>query len=125
MAKLKKQALACKKRYQGQELKELLDAIKAKGAKIQEQLEKAEQRVEKLEANKDLKKATKNIALNTAKMNYSSPLIAASLCSDLGVSPDIIYNKTAQKKFSWAFEDGVVSKNFWKNYPKEKSNVKN
>ena len=124
MAKLKKQALACKKRYHGQELKELLDAIKAKGAKIQEQLEKAEQRVEKLEANKDLKKATKNIALNTAKMNYSSPLIAASLCSDLGVSPDIIYNKTAQKKFSWAFEDGVVSKNFWKNYPKEKSNVK-
>ena len=123
MAKLKKQALACKKRYQGQELKELLDAIKAKGSKIQEQLEKAEQRVEKLEANKDLKKATKNIALNTAKMNYSSPLIAASLCSDLGVSPDIIYNKTAQKKFSWAFEDGVVSKTFWKNYPKEKSNV--
>lgn len=124
MAKLKKQVLACKKRYQGQELQELLDAIKAKGAKIQEQLEKAEQRVEKLEANKDLKKATKNIALNTAKMNYSSPLIAASLCSDLGVSPDIIYNKTAQKKFSWAFEDGVVSKSFWKNYPKEKSNVK-
>jgi DNA topoisomerase I len=114
MAKLKKQAIACKKRYEGEELKELLDVIKAKGAKLDEQLKKAEQRVEKLEANKDLKKATKNIALGTAKANYSSPLVAYSFCKDLGVDIGIIYNKSQQKKFSWAAN---ASTSFWKKYP--------
>lgn len=114
MAKLKKQALACKKRYEGEELKELLDVIKAKGAKLDEQLKKAEQRVEKLEANKDLKKATKNIALGTAKANYSSPLVAYSFCKDLGVDIGIIYNKSQQKKFSWAAN---APASFWKKYP--------
>lgn len=114
MKKLKKQALACKKRYEGDELKELLDAIKAKGAKLQEQLDKVEQRVEKLEANKGLKKATKNIALGTAKANYSSPRVAYSFCKDLGVDIGIIYNKTQQKKFAWAENTPA---NFWRKYP--------
>lgn len=114
MAKLKKQAVACKKRYEGEELEELLDVIREKGAKLDEQLKKAEQRVEKLEANKDLKKATKNIALGTAKANYSSPKVAFSFCKDLGVDIGIIYNKSQQKKFSWAANTPA---NFWRKYP--------
>lgn len=114
LAKLKKQAAACKKRYSGDELKELLGAIKEKEAKVKAQLEKAEQRVEKLEANKDLKKATKTIALGTAKGAYSSPLIAYSFTKDLGVDIGIIYNKTQQKRFSWAAN---APTSFWKKYP--------
>ena len=78
------------------------------------QVEKSEGRIEKLEANKDLKKATKNIALGTAKGAYSSPRVAFSFCKDLGVDIGIIYNKTMQNKFAWAANTPA---NFWRKYP--------
>lgn len=122
--KLKEKKSLYKSKYSGADLKEKLEAIKEKEEKLFSQLEKVEMRVEKLKANKNLKKETKTIALGTAKGAYSSPLIAASMCKDLDISPDVIYNKTMQKKFSWAFEDGVVTKTFWRNYPNENSKIK-
>ena len=101
LKKIAKDIKTAKQVYTGDMLAEKLEKLKEKKDKIQAQVEKSEGRIEKLEANKDLKKATKNIALGTAKGAYSSPLIAASMCKDLDVSPDIIYNKTMQNKFSW------------------------
>ena len=119
LKKIAKDIKTAKQVYTGDMLAEKLEKLKEKKDKIQAQVEKSEGRIEKLEANKDLKKATKNIALGTAKGAYSSPLIAASMCKDLDVSPDIIYNKTMQNKFAWAFAPGVVKTSYWKNYPNE------
>ncbi|MBQ2395887.1 MAG: hypothetical protein II304_02425 [Bacteroidales bacterium] len=124
LKKIAKDIKTAKQVYTGDMLAEKLKKLKEKKYKIAAQVEKSEGRIEKLEANKDLKKATKNIALGTAKGAYSSPLIAASMCKDLDVSPDIIYNKTLQAKFSWAFAPGVVKTTYWKNYPNESPRIK-
>lgn len=124
LKKIAKDIKTAKQVYTGDMLTEKLEKLKEKKNKIVEQVERSEGRIEKLEANKDLKKATKNIALGTAKGAYSSPLIAASMCKDLDVSPDIIYNKTLQAKFSWAFAPGVVKTTYWKNYPNENPRIK-
>lgn len=123
LKKIAKDIKTAKQVYTGDMLTEKLEKLKEKKNKIVEQVERSECRIEKLEANKDLKKATKNIALGTAKGAYSSPLIAASMCKDLDVSPDIIYNKTLQAKFSWAFASGVVKTTYWKNYPNENPRI--
>lgn len=114
LLKIKKDIITAKEVYTGEKLKEKLDSLKARKEKIQQQVEKADERVEKLNLNKDLKKATKNIALGTAKTNYSSPRVAMSWCLDNDVDISIVYNKSMQEKFSWAKN---TPKDYWKKYP--------
>lgn len=103
-----------KKALSGEKLQERINLLKVKKEKIQQQVSKSKDRVSKLEANKDLKKSTKTISLNTAKNAYSSPAIAYSFCKDMGVDISIVYNKTMQAKFSWA--EGTPA-SYWRKYP--------
>lgn len=114
LKKIAKDIKTAKQVYSGEQLNEKLASLKAKKDKIAERIEKSELRIEKLEENKELKKATKNIALGTAKGAYSSPTIAYSFAKDLGVDIGIIYNKTLQSKFAWAANTPA---SFWRKYP--------
>lgn len=114
LKKIAKDIKTAKQVYSGEQLNEKLASLKAKKDKIAERIEKSELRIEKLEENKELKKATKNIALGTAKGAYSSPTIAYSFVKDLGVDIGIVYNKTLQSKFAWAANTPA---SFWRKYP--------
>lgn len=119
---LKNDILAAKSLYEGDKLKERLEKLKDKKEKIETRLHKSNERIEKLSMEKDFKIATANIALGTAKSNYSSPLIVASLCKALDADPLLMYNKSQLEGFSWAFEPNAVSDTYWLNYPTEEEN---
>lgn len=114
LKKIAQDVKTAKQVYSGEKLDEKLASLKAKKDKIAAQVERSAVRVEKLEENKELKKATKNIALGTAKGAYSSPLVAYSFAKDLGVDIGIIYNKSLQAKFAWAADTPA---SFWRKYP--------
>ena len=100
--------------FDGDKLAKKLETLKAKKDRIAAQIERAEQRVEKLKFNKDLKKATKTISLGTARNAYSSPKICFSWCADNDVDISVVYNKTLSAKFAWAAN---TPKSYWKKYP--------
>lgn len=65
-----------------------------------------------------MKKENMDIALNTAKTNYSSPKVAFSLCKYAEQEPTTIYSKSLVERFSiWASD---VDENYWKDYPNVK-----
>ena len=114
LKKLEKDVRTAKKVYTGNDLAEKMEKLKAKRNLIDARVKRSEERIEKLELGKDLKKATKNISLGTAKSAYSSPKIAFSWARTNGVDIKFIYSASLQKKFSWAES---VDDDYWKNYP--------
>lgn len=114
LKKIKTDIAAAKKALKGERLKLKLAQLKERKDKIALQVERSQERIEKLEVKKRFKNDTKNIALGTAKNAYSSPKIAYSFCKDVGVDIGIVYNKSLQKKFEWAEN---TPKEFWRKYP--------
>lgn len=94
--------------------KEVIKKLEEKIEKLKESLKKKSEQLEKLKAMKSFKKETKNIAINTAKTNYSSPKIAFSFCKANNIPISTVYSKALAEKFDWA-ED--VEEDYYMNFP--------
>lgn len=93
---------------------ELVEKLTANKNAKKEKLDKARQKLEEQQMKRDFKEQTSEIAINTARTNYSTPKIVFSYCKDMDVPVEKIYSKTLKDKFSWA-ED--TPKDYWKKYP--------
>lgn len=82
--------------------------------KLKESIKKKQEQIQKLKNDKSFKKETKNIAINTAKTNYSSPKIAYSFCKANDIPISTVYSKSLAEKFDWA-ED--VEEDYYMNFP--------
>ncbi|CAG9329250.1 unnamed protein product [Blepharisma stoltei] len=65
-------------------------------------IEKVKDDIEKLETRIEMKEDTKNIALETSKINYIDPRIVVSWCKKNKVPLDKVYSKSLKEKFKWA-----------------------
>jgi len=75
-----------------------------KTANLSNQIEKAEQRVEKIRLDMSMKEDLKNVALGTSKINYLDPRITVAWCKRYQVPIEKIFSKTLLTKFVWSME---------------------
>jgi DNA topoisomerase-1 len=69
-----------------------------------EKIEKYKAKLNKLKAKKILKLEMKNVSLGTSKDNYIDPRITIAFMKRHNLPIDIVFSKTQQEKFKWAFD---------------------
>ena len=118
-AELKKvldQAKLAKKEWEGEKLTAALERIKERKEKITAKVEKSEEKIEKLKDKREMKDKTKNYALNTSRVAYSTPALAVAFCKKFDIDISNIYSKSLQEKFDWAMD---TPESYYDNFPKE------
>lgn len=118
-AELKKvldQAKLAKKEWEGEKLTAVLERIKERKEKITAKVEKSAEKIEKLKDKREMKDKTKNYALNTSRVAYSTPALAVAFCKKFDIDISNIYSKSLQEKFDWAMD---TPESYYDNFPKE------
>lgn len=82
---------------------------KAKQSGNKDRVEHLIAKMKALKIKKSLKLETKNVSLNTSKINYIDPRITIAFMKKHSLPVDKIFSKTLQEKFQWAFS---VDENF-------------
>ena len=70
--------------------------------KIKERIKKAKDKIKELTAKLDVKKAMKDVATGTSKINYIDPRITVAFAKKHKIPIDKFFNAIQQKKFEWA-----------------------
>ena len=100
---------------EGKFLKAKLTEINQQKKELHEKLESAEQKYKDTKKLAKTNSENRDIALNTAMTNYSSPRIAYSLCKDTNHEPTVIYSKALVERFNvWASDTPT---DYWRKYP--------
>ncbi|KAJ3680849.1 hypothetical protein LUZ60_015338 [Juncus effusus] len=71
---------------------------------IEKKISQMDARIEKMELDKKVKEAMKNIALGTSKINYLDPRISVAWCKRHEVPIEKIFNKSLLAKFAWSLD---------------------
>lgn len=71
-------------------------------AKTETLIKNIDQKIEKLQKKIKMREDTKDIALNTSKLNYMDPRITISWCKNNEVPIEKVFPRSVRDKFPWA-----------------------